>query len=131
MNRDEITFNDVSDFVAKHVFSFKGELSLDTRLGEDLKIVGDDASEFLDEFSKEFDVDLSGMDFKKYFPYEATADMHYYWATEVRSKSTNSVMRFLAFLEGKFWKIFSKNISFRPVTLGKLLFIAQQGKWQD
>jgi acyl carrier protein len=45
----------------------KVEISSATRLYEDLKIDGDDAVDFFQEFEKEFRVDISGLDLSKYF----------------------------------------------------------------
>jgi len=59
MIREKIDFNQIRDFVSKQTFNSKDTLTLQTRLGEDLCVMGDDADEFLDEFSKQFDVNLS------------------------------------------------------------------------
>lgn len=42
----EITFESVSDFVAETLSVEKSNLNKNTRLGEDLTVVGDDAEEF-------------------------------------------------------------------------------------
>jgi hypothetical protein len=45
---------------------------LKTRLSEDLGVDGDDALEFFENFSQEFQVDLSNFHFGKYFGTEAS-----------------------------------------------------------
>lgn len=50
------------------------ELSLQTELGKELGIDGDDAVEFFEKFSEEFQVDLSTFQFDKYFGPEASFD---------------------------------------------------------
>src|SRR5262249_23672292 len=50
------------------------KIRLDADLGRDLRIDGDDASELLRLFSKEFKVDLNGFNFDDYFGPEAGFD---------------------------------------------------------
>jgi hypothetical protein len=46
------------------------ELGSDPRIFHDLKLRGEDAGDFLEDVSSQFDVDLSGMRFPRYFPAE-------------------------------------------------------------
>jgi uncharacterized protein DUF1493 len=39
----------------------------ESRLEEDLGMTGDDAAEFLEQFARDFDVDLTDLDFHKHF----------------------------------------------------------------
>ena len=130
MSREEINFNQIRDFVSKQTFTSKDTLTPKTRLGDDLRVVGDDADEFLVEFSKQFDVNLSNFIFNDYFPDEVSPEMHYYLCCIAQKKSSNIIVEFIRKLEGKFWKVFSKKNSFKTITLEKLLFIARKGEWQ-
>lgn len=61
---------DVKAFVAMQAsFNFE-DLSLQTRLSEDLGVDGDDAVEFLEKFSEEFNVDLSSFPYNRHFTSE-------------------------------------------------------------
>ncbi len=57
----------VFDLVSRHRAVPKEKLGPETRLREDLGMEGDDAVEFLEEFSKRFDVDLGKFEFHKHF----------------------------------------------------------------
>ncbi len=63
----EDMFKRVESFVLKFRPGSKGPLSADTRLLDDLGMDGDDAVEFMEAFSKEFDVDMSEFEFDKHF----------------------------------------------------------------
>lgn len=131
MGRDQITFDDIKDFVSRHALTPKDDLKLDTRLGMDLRIVGDDAEELLSDFAKKFDVDLSDFNFSEFFPDEATASMHYYLAAVAHSKCPNNLLAVIRALEGRFWRIFAKKRTYREVTLEKLLSAARDGMWRS
>lgn len=60
-------FERVKELVAKQRWEYDFPLTRDTTLQKDLKMWGDDAFEFIDAFGKEFGVDLSEFDIKKYF----------------------------------------------------------------
>ncbi len=130
MIREKIDFYQIRDFVSKQTFNFKDTLTLQTRLGEDLCVLGDDADEFLDEFSKQFDVNLSTIIFKDYFPDEASTEMFYYLCCIAQKKSSNKIVESIRKLEGNFWKTYSKKTSFKTITLKKLLFVAIEGEWR-
>lgn len=48
-------------------------------LFKDLDLIGDDASCFLQKFSKEFDVDMSDFEFEKYFIEEYSIPFQYWF----------------------------------------------------
>lgn len=129
MSPDEITLTRLKELVAKHARCPVDALSVKTRLGEDLKIVGDDADEFLEEFARSFNVDLSGMVFNDYFPDEATADMHYYLAVIAQSSGLSRLLKPVKLLEIRFWGMFAKRTSFKTLTIENLLLAVQLGRW--
>ena len=65
---------DVLDRVTRMVARFAGcptdKLNGETVLEADLGITGDDASEFLEAYSRDFEVDLSGFEFYRHFDAE-------------------------------------------------------------
>lgn len=115
--------------VAKHALCQPTKLSTDTRIGEDLRIVGDDADELLTEFAVEFNVDMSNMDFVRYFPSEASSDMHYYLTATAESKYQNPIVNTIRFLEAKFWLLFAKNTIYQTLTIGDLVKAGSKGRW--
>lgn len=129
MSPDEVTLTSIKELVAKHAHCPVETLLVKTRLGEDLGIIGDDADEFLDEFARSFDVDMSGMVFNDYFPNEATAEMHYYLAAIARSGGHGQLLRPVRLLEIWFWGMFAKKMSFKTLTIENLLLVAQRGRW--
>lgn len=62
---------DVLSFVQTHLGHSHGDLSGTTRLGADLGLDGDDASEFMTDFAKTFEVDLSEFSFVDHFSVES------------------------------------------------------------
>lgn len=64
----------VSEEIKQFVNEIRGGYTFnfteDTKLQEDLDIWGDDAVEFIENFGKNFDVDISEFDFSKYFKSE-------------------------------------------------------------
>jgi acyl carrier protein len=67
---------DIFDKLLRFIYVQRGTynfiLSRDTTLERDLRISGDDAYEFFDAFSKEFNIDLSDFDLSKYFAPEGS-----------------------------------------------------------
>ena len=51
----------------------KNEISMETSINKDLGLYGEEAVEFLDDFSKSFNVDIRQFDFDKYFRPEMDA----------------------------------------------------------
>lgn len=115
-------------FVARELPSYKGELTMGTRIGEDLKLIGDDAEEFLDKFSKEFTVDLSELPFSDYFPEEGSANMHFYTGQQMKS-SENPALSLLRKLDSLIWGLFARRRSFKTMTVQDLYESARTGKW--
>ncbi|MCH7499446.1 MAG: DUF1493 family protein [Nitrospinae bacterium] len=58
---------DVISFLSEWLSCSDRSLNLDTRIGEDLGVDGDDAVEVLEEYSKRFSVDISSFPFNDYF----------------------------------------------------------------
>lgn len=54
-------------FIAKKAGVNKSKISLESRLGSDLGLDGDDALELLEGFGEEFNVSIENIDFEKYF----------------------------------------------------------------
>ena len=65
MNND--IFDKIKYFTIKIRGNYKNALTRETLLEQELKITGDDAIEFLEAFSKEFDVNINNFEFNKYF----------------------------------------------------------------
>ena len=68
---DEQLFDRIRTHVAKVRCLSVEEVSLDSRLGDDLGMDGDDAVEFFQHYAREFHVDLAGMRWKRHFGPEA------------------------------------------------------------
>ena len=98
------TFSQIVELVVKHRWHFNRELTRADRLSEDLGMDGDDAAEFLQEYSKKFNVDLSAMNFEEYFAGEGINPVYV-----------------LTYLFGK--------KKYKSVTLGDLERFAAAGKW--
>ncbi len=128
MNAHDLS-SEVKALVAKHALCQPEILSIETRLGEDLRIIGDDADELLTEFSSTFHVDMSEMDFNTYFPSEASANMNYYLLAIAKSKYNNSIILAIRSLEAKFWRLFANQFSYQTITIGKLVKAANNHKW--
>jgi acyl carrier protein len=67
------TFDQIKAFVVEQRWEYDFVLTRKTELRKDLKIWGDDATDFILAFGKAFNVDLSKMDLDKYFPPEGNA----------------------------------------------------------
>ncbi len=61
------TLDKVISFVSEFCVVNKNKLTLQTQLGNDLGIDGDDAIEFMEAFSENFEVDLTEFEYSKYF----------------------------------------------------------------
>src|SRR4051794_19964564 len=73
----------VRNFVREFWLEEICDLRCDTRLEEDLGMTGLDASEFLEAFSAEFEVDLAGLEFHKHFGPECGGPMRF-WDRDLR-----------------------------------------------
>jgi len=58
---------EIKEFVNKIRGGYTFDFTKDTKLQEDLNIWGDDAVEFIYDFGKKFNVDISEFDIRKYF----------------------------------------------------------------
>jgi acyl carrier protein len=109
----EDMFKRVESFVLKFWPASKGPLSPDTRLLDDLGMDGTDAMEFMEAFSKEFDVDMSEFEFDSHFGSEGFSPV--------------DVFYLLYCLLGR---IFKKDLSgLIPITLRDLVSAAKAKKW--
>jgi hypothetical protein len=61
----------VIDFVAERPGVSRRRLSARTRLRRDLRLYGDLAVQFFEDYRERFDVDLTAFDFRRYFPVES------------------------------------------------------------
>jgi len=64
----------VKEFIAAYWNKPLDKISDETRIEDDLGITGDDAYEFMEEFQKKFDVDLTTFKFDMHFGPEASFD---------------------------------------------------------
>lgn len=64
---NDITFNRLKDFVIKQSAVNDEEITRQTKIEEDLGVYGDDASDFIIAFGKEFEVDVSNFMAADYF----------------------------------------------------------------
>ncbi len=60
-------FENIKQFIIRERWKYDFELKPETSLQNDLKIYGDDASEILSKFCKEFNVDYKNFKFDNYF----------------------------------------------------------------
>lgn len=105
---DEL-FSKLKDFVIKQSCVNDEEITLETTLGDDLGVSGDDAVEFIIAFGKEFNVDVSHFKAANYFEPEGDVILP-------------SVLRFLT---GK------KKQSRKTLTVGHLEKAIVAGKLDD
>lgn len=67
MYKNNEVFSRIVNFVILHRWYYDFPLTRTTELYKDLLIYGDDAEEFLQAFSKEFNVDISNFNIGEYF----------------------------------------------------------------
>lgn len=60
-------FNQIVALIEAKMGKYNTEITSETCLDKDLGIIGDDAVELLLEYAEKFEVDLSGLNMKKYF----------------------------------------------------------------
>ena len=126
---DNLVIAQIINLVSKHALCQPEQLSIETRIGEDLRIVGDDAHELLAEFSTEFAIDMSSIKFEDYFPEEASSNMHYYLTAVAQGKYQNPIVDIIRFVEATFWRLFAKEKNFKTLTIGHLVNVASNGRW--
>ena len=64
---DQALYERVKEFTREQLWEPKGGITPETRLVEDIRIAGLDGKEFIEEYSKEFSVELPGFDWVEYF----------------------------------------------------------------
>ena len=64
---DEALYERVREFTKNQLWEPNGGLNPATRLAADIRIAGLDGKEFMDAYSREFEVDLPGFDWVDYF----------------------------------------------------------------
>ena len=97
----------ILQFLFRKRGAYKIELSRETELLSDLGIDGDDAVEFLEDFSKEFSVDVSQLVFDKYFNQESLDSVNL--ISSIFSKKKRKMLL--------------------PITLGMLEECSKKGQW--
>lgn len=60
----------VRQLVADETGAHRDEITLDTRLSDDLGVAGDDGCELMEAFAREFQVDMTGVDLFGHFGHE-------------------------------------------------------------
>lgn len=100
------TLQGVIELVAEQAGVSPSRLTATTRIGEDLGVDGDDASDLLAEFACRFHVDLTGFQFSRHFGPEAGWDPFsaLYGLLTGRSRT-------------------------EPITIGQLAESAEKGRW--
>ncbi len=86
------------------------QISLSTRLREDLGLWGDDVDELFIELHKEFGTDFCGLDFHRYFKEE----LHLFWPIFLLCR-------------GLVWGKWGNE----TITMEHLISVVESGKWMD
>ncbi len=129
-DKTKLLSSKVIELIAEYALCRPEKLTTETRIGEDLYIVGDDACELLSEFAEKFAVDMSSMNYSTYFPEEVTFDMYYYLAIAKKNRG-NPALKFIRFLESRFWRLFAKNRQYQSLAIHDLINAAEIGKWKS
>lgn len=130
LNNTSVSLDDIKALIAEHSGSDKSDLHLNTRLGEDLFMLGDDADEFLEVFSKLYKLDYSEFSFHDYFPEEVTSNMFYYQLRHKKSVALNvPILRFINKIKCVYWGFFADKKQYKTLTLKDLYNSASVGKW--
>ncbi|MCG7868292.1 MAG: DUF1493 family protein [Candidatus Thiodiazotropha taylori] len=109
----DVTFEQVKEFTIRELWQIKKEITPNTRLAHDFGIVGLDGMEFIEAFSKEFNVKLEGFDWSYYFGLEegvSLISLAKYLYEKIRGKEEMSC-------------------DLPSITLGHLVDCAQKGEW--
>ncbi len=67
---NENLLNEVRQFIINERWDYDFVINLETSIQDDLKIYGDDASEFLMKFCRKYEIDYSNFKFDDYFSSE-------------------------------------------------------------
>ena len=97
----------VKAFVAVHTLHPRRRITLDTRLGEDIGVDGDDAVELFRDFGVHFEVDLSDIEWNRHFSSEGCNPIAALW----------------------YWTVGRRRHPMVPVTIGDLVAAAEAGRW--
>lgn len=81
------------EFIRKTTFIERMPVTETTLLVDEIGISGDDAIDFLEKFSKRFDVDISAFDFMKYFNDEGEVSISIldYWLGNKKNRTKNQL----------------------------------------
>ncbi|MBV2090282.1 MAG: DUF1493 family protein [Candidatus Thiodiazotropha sp. (ex Ctena orbiculata)] len=113
MQMKDVTFEHVKDFAIRELWQIKGEISPNTRLAHDFGIAGLDGLEFIEAFSKEFNVKIDGFDWVYYFGPEESV----------------SLISLANYLYEKVQGNEEVSCDLSPITLGHLVNYAKKGEW--
>lgn len=61
------TFTELASFLRDQIREYKIPITRETLLEDDLGVTGEDGDELIMNFSKKYNVDIAGFDFRKYF----------------------------------------------------------------
>jgi hypothetical protein len=107
MHTTVITEKEIIEFLATETSTRSTKLSLSSQLGN--LVDGDAAVELMEAFAKRFGVDLTGLNYSKYFGPEAPFSP-------------------FSLLDPSWWE---QRRSLKPITVSHLLRCANEGVWQD
>lgn len=113
MQMKDVTFEHVKEFAIRELWQIKGEISPNTRLAHDFGIAGLDGLEFIEAFSKEFNVKIDGFDWGYYFGPEKGV----------------SLISLAKYLYEKVRGNEEVSCDLPPITLGHLVNCAKKGEW--
>ena len=99
-------FERIKDLLFKKRWEYDFPINRETTVQKDLKLWGDDAFEFIEAFGKEFNVDLSEFEIKRYFRPEGDLILP-------------AIIRTI---------LFKKEAKYTPLTLGDLEDSIDKGK---
>ena len=112
---DDVLYEKVRAYLAQHEGVNEVKLRPETRLIEDIGMDGTDAEEFMENFGREFDIDMSKFDFDIYFfPENENIFRTIYMNLFDRDKLSRTVVtlqNLTDIAEQKKWKHFSGNVS--------------------
>jgi hypothetical protein len=74
--KKDIIYEEIVQFIFDSRGKYRKKIKSESELEIDLKITGDDAFEFIENFSKKFKVDISRFPIEKYFASESSIDIY-------------------------------------------------------
>jgi acyl carrier protein len=81
--KQEVTIDEIIKLIPSILFPKNKPISVKLKLENDLGIYGDDAVDFITKFAKKYNVDISDLDFSKYF----TKEISFYFVRKFFIKS--------------------------------------------